>query len=206
MSYNNNRRIKYNYVLNITGDVEIARKARGWSLSRIEQTFGVSTSRTYYNKTVTILEKPPKFKPLTKRQRELRRKRIQWYYDSLKETPIIYVSPPLPKPPTPIPHYKPTTIREFGISEFKNNDYSQHWSNWARMENYPDEFVEIVKDINLQNNLKKDDSFGWAVLYYMYIHNLSLEYVLNYLTPSRLIGDWYEDDLRAILEKESKRK
>lgn len=204
---NQNRQIKYHFILNLTGDVKLARRGRDWSLKRIEQVFGVSTSRSYYNKDVTILEKPPKRVELTKRQLENRRRR----FDSggVQIPPIVtgvtFVPPQIPYQRPVLKDYNKVdrkTIRR----EERSKDERDNWAWWASIEEYPAHIVRLAEIANRRGNKQKDDSFGWAVVYNMYVLNMTMDDVLRHMSPNPFINDFYEDNLRHLHDAPRKRK
>lgn len=200
--YNKQRRIKYNFVLNATGDVDLARIARSWSLERIEGFLGLNTRRKYRNRTVTILERPPKKVKLTKRQREYRRKRygIPPIYDGGSGGGVP-IPPPIPPPIPTGPFAGPTDKLDF--NDLKKYEFSKdkidNWADWSQNKNHPKQIKLWAEAVNRSEGKEKDDSYGYAVVYYMYTEEMTSSDVKRHITPHRTIVDFYEDNLRHLL-------
>lgn len=204
--YNKQRRIKYNYVLSITGDVELARAARSLSLKTIEERLKINTYYKYRNRTVTILERPPKKVKLTPRQRKNRQKRYDDY--------INWTGGAVPIPPPPEGGGNDDydggitgTVFHFMLDQREIEEHElfkdkiENWAHWSQDRSHPSTIKTVARIANRDVGKDSGDSYGYAVVYYMYTENMTYNEVIKYITPNRLIADYYEDDLRHLIYK-----
>lgn len=202
-NYNKNRRIKYHFVLNLTGDVELAKRARGWSLKTIEHTFGVSTSRRYYGKQYTILEKPPKREKLTKRQIVIRKNRFKKRGITIPQPGQQLIDPTIPyiprtKVPISIPDVPTFSFPNLKKFEHSNLTKIENWAFWAETSSYPSVVHDFVSKVNKAANKRVDDSYGWAITYYMYVNDINYDDIIKFIKPHKFIDDFYEDNLKHL--------
>lgn len=77
------------------------------------------------------------------------------------------------------------------IAKAKPNRREQ-WRKWAKAEKYPEHIENIAYAINSAENLDANDRYGFAVCYYAYVENESIEDIIDRIKVDRWDGDIYQ--------------
>ena len=182
-------RIRYAVVRNVTGDSTLDRKASQWSNERIQREFGV------------VVRKAP-LRPVAKTKTAQRTYRYYKQYLELGYTPEV-ARKLKNKKPLPIQIVK--SFSKEVPSKFNKTtkqDRKDQWSTWVKTINkngknaIPTEFKQYAAAINkfALSEFASDDNarYGYAVMYYAYVNQMSIEEVMDVLRPERFDGDIYQ--------------
>lgn len=79
------------------------------------------------------------------------------------------------------------------------DDRKGNWAFWAsKGDDYPPYILDLVHRINKEHNRAKDDSFGYAMVYYQYTELMWYDNLKKSIIPARFIDDLYEDNLKHL--------
>ena len=179
-------KIRYATVRNATGDTKLARKASQWSNERIELEFGVKV-RNY------------PLRPIEET------KRAQRQYLNYKRYIELGVEPQVAKKLKTKKAVKVDDVvlkQRIKIYGKKTpDDRKAQWKEWVKTidENgknaIPPKIKELASQINriALDRYSSDDNarYGYAVVYYAYVRQMSIEDVMDVIRPERFSGDIY---------------
>ena len=187
-------RRRYIAVRNRTYDTALARKARGWSDDRILETFGIR-----------VPQRTPELKPLPTGKQLAQRKqqatlRIAKFNAARSQGATIERAKRL-KNRSWATIRNETSIepkpREKFTSTTRENRMDQ-WSSWSRRGNYPPQIKQRVKEINREAGFDDNARYGWAVMFYSYIENESIDKWKDLLQADPHDGDKYIIATRGV--------
>lgn len=61
----------------------------------------------------------------------------------------------------------------------------EQFTSWAKMDDFPPNFVRMARSINLRNNYDINDKFGFAVMHHAYVYNREPEHFEKQLTYNK---------------------
>ena len=183
--------IRYATVRNATGDTVLARKASQWSNARIEREIGV-TVRNYplrpIEETKRAQRKYLNYKRYVEagydveQARKLKTKRFEKLEDVVLKQ----------------------KVKRFGKTTVA--DRKEQWRTWTstKAENGKNAIPQEIKDLATRINhialdrYSTDDNarYGYAVAYYAYVNQMSVEDVMDVIRPERFSGDIYRYNKR----------
>lgn len=213
------RKIKYDYVLAVTGNVTLARAARSWSVERIKQVYRVEVNYgdRYVKAVSKLIPETPlarkrrynafvKGKVITIRVKPLKPRKPKKKYVKVGGG-VRYEKPefiPIPVPTestdskkkireTPLQKAIREANEKFDFSKVKETKVvkKENWIDWTKEKLFPADIMEVVEYANRVNNRTIDDSYGYAIAHLMYTENLSFEDANKIIIPDRFEIDVY---------------
>lgn len=165
-------KIKYDYVLKLTGNAKLAQQARGWGNERLLQELSVVFPKKI---PVTKKELTPKQK-IDKKTKQ--RKLVQNKIDYAKRKGFSDAEASALSLQT----YKRIDLElkyrnQYRISEkhrlsrIDKRDRMDKWASWGKYDDYPFSIRKQAQLINLRNNLDVNESYGYAIMYYAFTTN-----------------------------------
>lgn len=206
------RKQKYRYIVNLTGSSDIARLGREWSYERINSTFGLK---------IDELSRLPRIKELTNRQKRVRFYKFNAIIDSprelipprfkiVKNKSRIKLKSKKRKKTKKVKKLKSdkdikvsyddlleseTLIRDSDVDLYaSSSSRAKSWANWSRDDFYPPIIHQMASKSNKEAGKDENDRYGWAVAYYMFTEEMSMEDVTKLVTPSLVTDDFYSDE------------
>lgn len=180
----------YRNVRNYTGDVELARKARSWSDEKIFNELGIKLNK----RVPKLVEYTPE--TYKRRQTEIQKFKIaivrgytpQEAY-TLKRKSYKQIEP---QRSVMFPSHSNTKANKRKI-----------WQSWAKEDDYPQYIKEAVRRVNQLNGFNRtknpktgkwdEPDYGWAVVYYAYYYNITIDEAMQRLRPEAGTGgDFYK--------------
>lgn len=161
------RKLKYAVVRNYTLDAKLANQARDWSWQKINNELGL-----------TKVETKPRLKPIPKNVKTYI-KNTKDYREYLEEN-------------DKIEKYK------FTIKQTRK-ERNESWTRFSEKEEkeMPKEFKELSQKINLKRGYDPNDSYGYAVIFYAFTLDASIEEIENLMVRDRFDGDIYRFNARV---------
>lgn len=179
-------KIRYAVVRNATGDTSLARKASQWSNERIEREFGVTVRKTELRPIEDTKQAQKRYLNYKayielgyepKEAKKLKQKRATKVVDSILRK----------------------RVKRYGKIEV--TDRKKQWKEWVKTidENgknaIPKEIKELASQVNriaLQKYASDDNArYGYAVMYYAYVRQMTIQEVMDVIRPERFSGDIY---------------
>ena len=156
-----NRKLKYAVVRNYTLDAKLANQARDWSWAKINNELGLNK-----------VEKKPRLKPIPKN--------IKTYIKSTQNyRKYLEKNDKLEK-------YK------FTIKQTKE-ERIESWKRFSEKEekDMPKEFRQLSQKINIMRGYDPDDHYGFAVIFYAFTLDSSIEEIESLMVRDKFDGDIY---------------
>ena len=188
MTKNEKRKIRYNTVYNATGNVKLAQQARDWSDSRIVSNYGV-----------TVGNKIPPIKKLSDKQIKERQRYLSTYqyavslgFESEEARILKYGSKRSIRLEQ---QYKSPRKLSWSVAKSlpEKNRRINLWREWSSDKNYPPSVIQMTRRLNIQNNFNHKASYGFAVAFYAFIEQSSIEEVSSFMTVDRFAnGEIYQ--------------
>jgi hypothetical protein len=179
-------KIRYAVVRNATGDTALARKASQWSNKRIEREFGVSVRKT-------------ELRPVEDTKRQQRKYLNYKRYVELGFEPKEAKKLKTKRPERIKDITLKTKIKTYGKKTM--DDRKEQWREWCKTKDengknaIPPQLKELATRINniALDRYASDDNarYGYAVVYYAYVRQMSIEDVMDVIRPERFSGDIY---------------
>ena len=196
------RKLKYDLVIQVTGSVKEARRARDLGANKLFTEYGVELPKRQ--------TKPRQVKQATinKRKREARRaKQLIEAGVSIKEAKTlkrrsnvfvqnyiakIYKPSKVGKIPERFIDTAESTFKRFGKSS--EIDRVTQWSEWSKKDSeYPQSIALLAKKLNRAEGYDDEAHYGWAVVNQAYVKNISIEEALaNHVPYQNYGGEIYE--------------
>lgn len=156
-----NRKLKYAVVRNYTLDAKLANQARDWSWSKINNELGLS-------KVVT----KPRLKAIPKN--------IKTYIKSTKD-------------------YREYLEKNDKLEKYKftikqsRKERNETWTQFSEKEEkeMPKEFKQLSQKINIKRGYDPNDSYGYAVIFYAFTLDASIEEIEALMVRDKFDGDIY---------------
>jgi hypothetical protein len=161
------RKLKYAVVRNYTLDAKLANQARDWSWSKINNELGLSKVQT-----------KPRLKPIPKKVSSYI-KSTKDYREYLEEN-------------NKLEKYK-FTIKQ------SRKERNETWTQFSEKEekDMPKEFKELSQKINVKRGYDPNDSYGYAVIFYAFTLDASIEEIEALMVRDRFDGDIYTFNARV---------
>lgn len=174
MNKKDKRKLKHHILLNAYGDPKLARQGRDWGDDRFYRETGIKIN----NKSRVV----PKIKKTTKRGKQRKQKYYNNYKEHIKsgrkpnEAHILRTSSKIQ--PKPVKKSKPV-ISDIVVDITNNERETTRESNWSiwsskkEKEEFPPQYKKLAERFNLKEKLGKKASYGYAMLYFMYVREMS---------------------------------
>lgn len=191
------RQIKYRAVRNATYDPVEARRAREWSVERIERYYGIRVPKTL-----------PKLKPIP---------RSETHYKRLRSAALLRLRKYHYMRAYGIPAHIARKFKNLSWKDIyfyiEDNEYDEEpewevpkepektarkkWNKWSQAAALgKDEFPDWVKDmaawINGEEGLDENARYGYAVVWSAYVLGVDVEIARDTLAPDDYAGNFYE--------------
>lgn len=155
------RKLKYAVVRNYTLDAKLANQARDWSWAKINNELGLSK-----------VDQKPRLKPIPKKVTSYI-KSTKNYREYLEDN-------------DKIEKYK------FTLKQTKK-ERNASWTKFSEKEEkeMPKEFKDLSQKINIKRGYDPNDSYGYAVIFYAFTLDASIEEVEALMVRDRFDGDIY---------------
>jgi hypothetical protein len=155
------RKLKYAVVRNYTLDAKLANQARDWSWSKINNELGLSKTTT-----------KPRLTPIPIK--------VKTYLDKTKD-------------------YRKYLENENKIENYKftlkqtQKERNETWTKFSEKDekDLPKELKQLSQGINVKRGYDPNDSYGYAVIFYAFTLNKSIEEIEALMTRDRFDGDIY---------------
>jgi hypothetical protein len=187
------RNERYQKVFQITQDSAVARRYRDFGQERYKQELS----------KLKRIKKRTKAPQLTPRQIAYwkTRKRKEAYAIRLGYTPeearkVSWRSIPNISKKAPSISKGDDTRLTYGKTLSKQQRKAS-WINWAKAEKYPEQIRQLVESINMDLGFDPNAKYGWAIAYYAYKDNKSIEEIMKQYQPLDFSGERYEDIIRS---------
>lgn len=178
---------KYRAVVNATGDVKLARTYSRRSSTRIAYELGIIVPE----KTPRLVAESTRLK---RRQEVIEYLQKTAYIERVRRTwmPPVGLKPPRREEPIDIELDDDESGRRRApksedIPEVDDERRSQ-WITWNRQKDYPDEFEQRANKINKSMGFDEKARYGWAVVYFMYVYNVSEARAKSWITSESYEG------------------
>ena len=162
-----NRKLKYAYIRNYTLNAELAQQARDWSWKKIERELGLEK-----------IDEKPRLKPIPKR--------VDTYLNRTEK-------------------YREYLNKEKKIEKYRfavKQTPSQRKDTWSRFsekdaKDMPKELNTLSEQINIKNGFDPNASYGYAVVFYSFIQDKSIDQIEELMVKDRFDGDIYRFNTRV---------
>lgn len=167
---------KYNYIMNYTGDSQLARQARDWNDDRIKQELGF----------IIPNRKVKRVAPSTQKRYM---KQYQDYLENRQYT-------------TPDDYWKwikiPKLKRPKGRGIDPRISKRETWKKWSVNNNriMPRYFLSTARRLNREKGFDPNDTYGFIVMYNAYMYNETPEYIQSIMSYQTFNHEIYTLDIK----------
>lgn len=194
--------IRRQAIYNKFGDNKLANKAKQWSDERIEYELGITV---------------PKSKPVSKKFTKERKKELETQKERFFEARNYLIKNYgefTSEDTKQIQELVKSRLSQKSINASLDSNYESglpftnlrkdipkkvqketrlaNWKKWASNNNlYPRQIVKLARQINKENNFKRDSKYGYAIAYYAYIGFKDPEVVAKEYKPIDYKGERY---------------
>lgn len=171
-------RIKQRYAIirNITGDSKLSNKAKHWSDEKIFNELNI-VIENYKNSSKSHL------KPITKHYRNRLLKSADNKYNYAIKHGVSEENAEIIKYQT----YKVINLqikyqmffkpKHKRLTKREQDERKDEWTMWSKEDIYPPMLVHKARQINLENNLDINDSYGFGIMFYYFTTNKDPKYL-----------------------------
>ena len=176
MTRNEKIKLRYAIIRNITGDSKLSNKAKHWGDIKIFNELNIDIAG--YKSTPKA-----KLKPITKHYKQRLLKSADNKYNYAIKHGVSEENAEIIKYQT----YKVINLqikyqaffkpKHKRFTKLERDQRKDEWTEWSREDLYPPMLVHQARQINLENNLDINDSYGFGIMFYYFTTNKDVKYL-----------------------------